>query len=709
MAVKVPIFNLEVANNPTPQPYKSASAPAAAFDSTMGLDDLGKGSIYASKALDENQEQKDKTAADDLFNQFELASQDILNNKDNGYLTKSGKAALDSTQSTLENLEKTRDSIINSTENNRTKAFAMQSINKRYIGIEEAIKQHETEQNQKWKSDVLNNTIDLQTQRAIINKYNTNEIYKAIGNIRTAIADKSGESDPELLKQLQDKATSNIHLAIIEGRIGDKALNAKEYFEAHKNEIDPSKWDEAQKLINTNDADVRSRLLADQWLSSGLTEEQAYEKAHSIQDLDLRDATESKVNALYGKKRELEKQVYNDKLDSFWNTFESNPDINNIPAWMDGKDRITAKNFALGGARQDDNTYVDLTEMSMTNADAFVKINLNEYRDRLTKTQFDSFKKRQLDIIAHGYTTLTPDDKATKKVISSVLDTYGKWNVPNKQNVATIMQNIVNEEERRTGQKYSEEELKTAEQRIAGWLGYSKDASSVKVINDNETKADFYKGLANDVTYFEKVHKRQPDQKEFQSLLYQRANYAVQDRNNKVYESIKNTAARPKETQAVTYFAHDYIPNLSKKLGTDIKIAPDQIFNPKSKDYKSWHNVNGISHAVDVGMTGRPNNTKFNIVDNILKDFPEAKIGTSDPVILRRFEGKNNVIDLREFDKKHGTNHADHVHVTLNIQGNDAVVAHNQSTVRMKAPNGRIYAVPIGQVAEYEKIGGVKI
>lgn len=709
MPPKIPVFNLQVSENAQVAPYKNVSAPVAAFDSTMGLDDVGHGMIYDSRALDEWQEQNDKTAAADLYNQFDAASMDVLYNKDNGYFNKSGKAAVDSMKDTLDSLKQHKDEIISTAQNPRQGAYLSQMLNEKYNTISQRMNMYGAEQDKIWKKDTLNTTIDLQTQQAIINKYDTKSIYNNIGNIRSSIAQFSGEADPVLLKKLQDDATSNVHIAVLEGRIGDKALNAKEYYEAHKGEIDATKHEKIEQLLNANDADVRSRLMADEWFASGLTEEQAYEKAHSIADLDLRDQTEAKVNAVYGKQRELKRQAYDDNLNNFWNTYADNPDINSIPAWMDGKDRITARNYAIEGGKgkSDADTYVDLYEMSSTNADAFAKVNLNQYRDRLTKDEYKTFSKRQQDIIQHGYTTITPDDKATKKVLSGILDTYGNWNVPNKQNVATIMQNIINEEERRSGQKFSDEELKVKEQKIAGWLGYSKDGSAIKVINQNATKADFYKGLANDVTYFEKVHKRQPDAGEFRSLLYQRANNTIQSHNENVYESIKNTVAKPHEIKDVTYFADTYLPNLGKKLGTNITVAADQRYNSKSKDYKSWHNVNGVTHAADVSMSGRPNFTKFDIVSNILKDFPDAKLGTSDAVILRHFEGNPNIEDERNFDKIHGTNHEDHLHVTLNRNVDNATVA--QGIVRMKAPNGKIYPVPVGQVAQYEKIGGIRI
>ncbi len=717
MPPKIPTFNAQVQKDVNVTPYKNVSAPVAAFDTSMGTDDVGRGMIYGSRALDEFYDKKDKLAATDLFNQFDSTSTSALYNKDNGYFQKTGKAAVDSMKDTLDALSQEKDKIISSAGNGRQKQYATDLLNTRYTNIEKQIGQYALEQHNVWKKDTMNTTIDNNLQQAILNKYDTKEIYSKIGNIRTSIAEFSGETDPTILKKMQDDATSKVHIAVIQGRLGDKALNAQDYFNAHKGEIDAAEHEKIEQMIKTNDADVRSRLFADDWHAQGLTEEQAYEKAHAIKDLDLRDATESKVNQVYGRNRELEKQQYNDNLDKFWNDYEKNPDVNNIPAWMDGKDRITAKNYAEqitngGRGKSDPETYIDLYDKSITNADDFVKINLNDYRDKLTSQEYKTFAKRQQDIIQHGYTTITPDDTATKKVIDSVVGTYGMVNKPNKQNIASIMQNIINEEEKRTGQKYSEPELKAAEQRIAGWLGYSKDASSIKVITQNATKADFYRGLENDIMYFEKTHKRQPDQKEFHSILYQRANYALQDHNQNVYENVKSTIAKPHETKEVTYYADNYLSDLSRQHGTKYNVVQGGRYNPKAKGYNSYHNVNGVTQATDVSMSEHSTAQKIKFFESELSNPLVKKIGTSDASIIKRFAGNQKLADERTFDKQHGTNHVDHAHVTLNVGGGATVVQ------KPSAPAGKIivadkdgnkFYLPEGQLAEALKQGYKKL
>lgn len=543
---QVPVFNQSsVTENPTPIPYKSANVNEATFNSNMGLDDVGRGMIYDSKAMQEARDAHNKTLVMEKSNEFDATVLKTLTDKENGLYTKSGKAYLDAVEPTMQSLNKAKEELVSGLDADQQQ-LAMSVLNSKMANINEDVMKNSVKQNQVYREQTLSNLINTQTQMAIVNRNNAGAVKTNIANVNASIDATYGNSvDTETLKGMKQKATSDMLISVLEGRITDKSLYAKDFFDMFQSQIDPTKHAKLLDEINTMDSDVRSRLFADNCYKSGLDEQKAYNQALELDKKNGTNDYTSKVSAIYGHEREMKNQAYDNQVDNFWNTYADNPDINNIPTWMKGKDRIVAQNYAETYAnkatkgKHDPDAYVHLYEMSTTNADAFVKMNLNQYRDVLTNDEYKSFAKRQQDIIAHGYSSITPDDKATKKVIKSILGTYGNLNVPNKQNVATIMQNIINEKERRTGQKLSAEELKTEEQKIAGWLGHSSNASSIKVINDNATKAGFYKGLANDMTYFEKVHKRPPDQKEFQSILYQRANHTIQDRNQSVYDNAR--------------------------------------------------------------------------------------------------------------------------------------------------------------------------
>lgn len=693
-----------------------------ALPSAFGVssaDDMGTGFMSMSKSMAEHEENQANILATDATNKLNQFQLDTLYNKDNGFFTKQGKSALGQEQSLSDAWDQQVNSIADSIPNKMAQAKFKMIGDKSKIGYMEGIYSHANAQAITYQKDVMANGIEVNSQLAFANRNNPLVVDKYIGNIRGIIAANNPDKSPEAIKLAEDDAISKMHINNISGMLADHNLQAQSYYEKYQNQIAPDAQAALMHNIKENDADIKARLTADSLFNSGVGEQDAFKQAHAIKDLDLRDATESKLSYLYGRQRELKNQAYDNQLDNFWNGYADNPDINNIPTWMKGKDRITAQNYAETFAnkatkgKHDPDAYVHLYDMSITNADAFAKTNLNEYRDVLTNDEYKSFAKRQQDIQTHGYTSITPDDKAVKNVLKNVLKTYGSWNVPSKQAVSSQMQSLINEEERRRGSQYSPQDLKAAEQRIAGWLGYSKQGNTVKELSQNSQKADFYKGLENDIMAFEKAHKHPPDQKEFQSILYQRANYSVQGHNQNIYDSIKNTTAKPHETKEVTYYADNYLPQLGKKLGTKFVSVAGGRYNPKDKGYGSYHNQGGVTTAIDVSMSEHSQAQKEAFYRNELKNPQVKAIGTSDKNIIKKFGNNPKLVNETSFDGVHGTNHVNHAHVTLNVPENDLIAAqnslHSDGYARMKAPNGHIYNVPIGQVAEYQKIGGVKI
>ena len=85
------------------------------------------------------------------------------------------------------------------------------------------------------------------------------------------------------------------------------------------------------------------------------------------------------------------------------------------------------------------------------------------------------------------------------------------------------------------------------------------------------------------------------------------------------------------------------------------------------------------------------------IVKELLES-PEIKyVSTSDPNLLKKFKGNSKLRDFTSTDKKLGTNHVNHIHVTVNTT----------ETVKIKAQNGKIYMVPKDETAALVKDGGV--
>ena len=157
---------------------------------------------------------------------------------------------------------------------------------------------------------------------------------------------------------------------------------------------------------------------------------------------------------------------------------------------------------------------------------------------------------------------------------------------------------------------------------------------------------------------------------------------------NSLQTKINNTTAKPHETKELTYYADTYIPQLERQLGAKLTVVENGRYNPRAKGYSSYHNVNGVSHAIDVSMSEHSNITKDKFFASELKNPQVSKIGTSDPYILKKYGNNPKIVNETEFDKKHGTNHVNHAHITLKTnsgnQTTQTVYKVGNYTVRVK-------------------------
>ena len=87
-------------------------------------------------------------------------------------------------------------------------------------------------------------------------------------------------------------------------------------------------------------------------------------------------------------------------------------------------------------------------------------------------------------------------------------------------------------------------------------------------------------------------------------------------------------------------------------------------------------------------MSEHSNLTKDKFFKSELKNPQVKKIGTSDPYILAKYGNNPKIVNETEFDKKYGTNHINHAHVTLSVnnrnQSEAAVYKVGNYTVRVK-------------------------
>ena len=128
------------------------------------------------------------------------------------------------------------------------------------------------------------------------------------------------------------------------------------------------------------------------------------------------------------------------------------------------------------------------------------------------------------------------------------------------------------------------------------------------------------------------------------------------------YNTVNNTIPKKGETRILTYTADTYIPAVGRELGLKLTMVDGARYRVNSK---TGH---GKGYKVDVSMSEHNQNNRERILERMLNYEGTKKIGTSDVMLLRKFAGNPKLVDFRDWDRTHGTNHINHIDIELNTK-----------------------------------------
>lgn len=189
---------------------------------------------------------------------------------------------------------------------------------------------------------------------------------------------------------------------------------------------------------------------------------------------------------------------------------------------------------------------------------------------------------------------------------------------------------------------------------------------------------------------------------EFYKKYAMSAVQAIQNKNRqRALNTQKTVQKRQGETVELTQFVDSKLPQIQKQIGVKLTVTDRYA----KRSYTSEHTQ---GKAFDVSMSEHTQGSREKIVKALLDDSDIQFVSTSDPTLLKKYKSVygSKLRDFTSDDKKLGTNHKNHIHVTVNTAGG---LQNASGTVRMRIPNGKIVLVPQNMVSEAEKNGGVRI
>jgi len=484
---------------------------------------------------------------------------------------------------------------------------------------------------------------------------------------------------------------SKAHEAVLNSYIQEGSLQARGYFEKHKDELRADVQARYIGAIKNEEMKYQARNIADNLFATCKNEEEAIKKAESIEDINLSDQVVSRVKRHYGEQEHFKNEAERQALDDFYNTVIQKQQsgevlsFDDIPDNVDPKTKLSLMNYVnKNGEPEDDHQVWDeLYEKSVNDAQGFAKEDLNKYRGYLTDGQYQSFRKKQQEI-QNGkyYTNIKDDDKKINEALKAVglnKNSIAPWAGDKKDIAYSEIRSLVREFEARRGRSINDSEL----QNIINSLGY-KDASGVQTYKQIEKgmreRTGFIKDVINDFTYYQSKHNGElPSDEEKLKIINNRINQKIQENKTSAQMKVDNvkstantmrniayTVPKPNEQKVLTYFADNQIPEIGKQLG--LKLTITDRYRPANGKYTSHHSE---GRAADLSMSEHSRTNRIRIYEKVLALPTVYRIGTSDPEILAHFKGNNKIVDETNFDKQHGTNHKNHAHITL-INANPA-------------------------------------
>ena len=690
--------------------------------------ELGNLSLSIQKKTDEY----NKTKIVELTNKIDSYTNTTLYDKDNGYFYKTGANAMGVAPQVMADYDNfTKELLKESGLKGEYQTMAQNAILAKRNNIFPAINKHDAEQTQNWQ-----NAVYLEKEANFLNQ----AVLDRNDDVKLANTLKQGYNVIQLQAQLQnwDKETTELkkkdfaskyHQQVIQGLLADGSLRAKDYYEAHKEEISPDRHNSLLDAINGNELNYKANDNAQYMMSLPLTD--AYKYLDNIKNIYERNETEKEFNRLINRKNEIIKQKDNEISQQFMNQFYdvlqngSHEDIRNFMqqvyssgASPEMQDKLLSKIKDY----QEVGQYITnwghkqfLEDIAFYNAEEFKTLNLAEYD--LSKADYQHFADLQRKVGTEEFNNRNEYKKALEKINTNLFG-MGTKNVPNSSFYKSDLFNIFNKIERMQGKAINLKDLDNGQIRnLIDAFNYKSEDIKDKSIDEfkelyikGREYSEFYDVVANNYQRFKQMNKREPSPDEIYQMTLtsvldlekekrQRANTKLVQGMN-LFTDVNNVSQKKGETRVLTYFADYEVPRIANTLGLKLNYVEGSRY--REGDIGG----HGKGKKFDLSMSEHSSFNREAILREVLASPLVEKVGTSDSLLLEKFKGNPKIIDLRRWDKEKGSkknvNHISHLDITLNTRFGGEEQG-GQQKITMQRPDGKIVSVPVSKVSDLEK------
>lgn len=372
---------------------------------------LRAGDALGRIALDA-QEQANQVRVNDAMNQAIATRLKLTHDKDIGYTSLQGKAALerpDGKPLDVEYGDKLKDSISAITQSlgndAQKRAFSMQAaqLQTQFTGELQA---HIARESQQFALSTQAGTAKLGQDQMALNPYNIEAIAQGQNAIKAAVAEAGrlqGLSPAETLAKTVE-ALSPAHASVISTALQDNRIDyAKSYFEKVSAELTPQARIQLGEALKIGGTRVKVQSFGDEIMAKGMDLSSALAEARSRFQGEEEDQAVREIKGRFADVEAAKALNVKNVTNSAWSAVMETgkiPDnlIANLRAtapeeerqikdWLDAKKRRELAD-AQGRFSTDMNVYYGLRRMSMDNPTAFAELDLRKSAPYLSESDF---------------------------------------------------------------------------------------------------------------------------------------------------------------------------------------------------------------------------------------------------------------------------------------------------------------------------------
>lgn len=696
----VPQYQRETKLNGTPQQYNNVQVNGAMFGENIAQagQNVAKSIQNFGDAVIDIKNTIDTAHLMELANANEKWEEENLFDKEKGYYYKTGKDAAGKSKDVLASYDKAMQKEIQkysfSPANMRK---AQHIIDQKKTRVAYGVNAHDFKETNNYAQNELKIGMENAINVAINSRNNPEDIKKQLQNGYTII-DVNGKLThaDETTIALQKKAfTSQMHESVLSAMLSDNSLQASEYLEKHKNEIDSSKLPNYISAVKANELDYTARTTAQGLLN--MSTQDAYNFINNISDPAQRNAVEQQFNHLKHQQQvvqnDIDRQQGTSIMQQVYSAYESGASMNDIMSAVNRSDmslemkKVIYSNIKdmqeLEGVANYWVDYNSLLDMAVEDNERFKTENLAKYR--LTKEQFNNLTEMQRNSANVQFST-----EAQLREIIKKFDTG--FNPQTLQGLTTKeyergLLSLLEKMELLQGKAFNIKNINN--EQLANLIeGFNYKDKNSKNKNIDETKELFLRAkkhgdieafVAKEYQFYKHKYKTEPKPEQIYEMVkrgysaietqYKNNGYQKVTNYTNLNQLINSTVPKQGETKVLTYFADTTVPQIGRKLGVTLTMVNGARFRAGDSG------GHGKGYKCDISMSEHDIQNRYRITEEVLADLTTKTIGTSDPLILKRFAGHPKMVDLRSYDNNYkkthpnsNMNHVNHLDITLDTR-----------------------------------------